>query len=475
MAATVAQDIEKGIKPTTRLAGLRDPAEQNGVGGDRFAPIYDVIISGHSLPNELMQHIVSVEYEDNEELFDQIKITLNGFFDDPKTGRTISICEWALSDPTFSEGNLVWVMMGYWGNPRLLGGGEIVKREFSYGPNPTVTIIAYEPLHRMAQVFADDAKVYPKMRSSDIVKVIAQKVEYSGQFGALFNTEYIDKLPIFTPKAEVQKRGESDYAFLKRMADVRGWHLYTRFDLKKKKFNLYYGPDVDKQETIFRYEYNPPQEEYPEDTILTFTPTLTTIDQNTEVQVTSVNEKKKKKVEQKRKYVPYADGKKPISRTLSGTNTSFKETQLQNPVAYRFKIFGVSKRILAKRPFKDESEVKKFVIKWARETIKNFITGSLSVAGNEWLQSRQNIYLFGLGTSFSGSEGHPAKWYITKITHKIEVSGGLIYSSSADVRMVVDWLPDDDLVANPAAIKTEKDKAAKFKRVTGIFNSVKPK
>mgnify|MGYP001573611818 FL=1 len=474
--ATITQDIEKGTKPTRRLAGLRDPAEPNGKGGDRFAPVYDLVINGKGITEQVRGHITSVEYEDNEELFDQIKITLTGFFDGPKTGRTISVCEWALSDETFSEGNIIWVMMGYRGQSNLVGAGEIVKREFDYSQNPTMTVICYEPLHRMAQVFADDAKSFPKMRSSDIVKKIAQKDEYGkSRIGALFNTDYIDRLPIFTTKAEVQKRGESDYAFIKRMADVRGWHLYTRFDLKKKKFNLYYGPDVDKQETIFRYEYNPPQEEYPEDTILSFKPTITTIDQNTEVQLISVNEKKKKKVEQGRKYIPYADGAKPISRTLSGSNNSFKETQLQNPVAYRFQIFGVSKRILAKRPFKDEKEVKNFIINWARLTIKNFITGSLEVAGNEYIQSRQNIFLMGLGITFSDSEGHPAKWYVTKVTHKMEVSGSLIYSSNAEVRKVIDWLPEGDLVANPAAIKTEKDKAAKFKRVTGIYNSVKPK
>lgn len=475
MAIRITQDIMRGVKPTARLAGLRDSSD-DGVGGDRFAPDYDIIINGHSLINEVRQHVVSVEYEDNEELFDQMKITLNGFFDDPVTGKTISVCEWVLSDPTFSEGNIVWAMMGYKGSPRLIGGGEIVKREFDYSSQPTVTIIAYEPLHRMAQVFADDARPYPKMRSSDIVKKIAQKDAYGkSKIGALFNTEHIDRLPIFTPRAEVQKRGESDYAFLKRLADVRGWHLFTRFDLKSKKFNLYYGPDVDKQETIFRYEYNPETEQYPEDTILKFTPTINVIDQHTEVEVTSVNEKSKKKVEQNRKYVPYADGKKPINRTLSGTNTSFKQTELQNPVAYRFQLFGVSKRIIAKRPFKSEQEVKKFVINWARDTIKNFITGTLEVAGNEYLQSRQNLYLFGLGITFSGDEGNPAKWYIQKVTHKISVSGQLVYSCNADLRKVIDWLPEGDLVANPPAAKTNKDKQAKFKRVTGIFNSVKAK
>lgn len=461
----IAQDITRGIRPTSRRAGLLDPASAGGAGGDRYAPTYDIIVNGNSIDDSVRQHVVSIEYEDNEELFDQIKITLSGFFNDPVKQRTIPICEWVQSDPLFSEGNLLWILTGYGSFINLLGGGEIVKREFIYAAEPQVVITAYEPLHRMAGVFAEDAISYKSMRSSDIVKKIASKPDYSGKIGALFNTEYIDRLPVFSNKAEVQKRGESDYAFLKRMADVRGWHLYTRFDLKKKKFNLYYGPDVDNQETVFRYEYNPPTELYPEDTILSFTPTITAIDQNTEVEITAIDEKRKKKVESAGKYVSYADGKKPVNRTFSGNNTSFKQGELKNPVRYRFQIFGVSKKIIATRPFKNEAEVKKFVINWARNTIKNFITGTLNVAGNEYLQSRQNIYLMGLGDTFSGSEGHPARWYITKANHKISVGSDLVYSCDLECRKVIDWIPGD-LLANPPAVqKAKKESASKFKRV----------
>lgn len=466
MPLRIAQDITKGIRPTSRRAGLLDPVTPGELGGDRYAPAYDLIINGNSVDDTVRQHITSIEYEDNEELFDQIKITLTGFFDDPVKQRTIPICEWVQSDPLFSEGNLLWILSGYGSFVNLLGGGEIVKREFNYGPEPSVTVIAYEPLHRMANQFAEDAIVYKGMRSSDIVKKIAQKDAYSGKIGALFNTEFIERLPIFTPKAEVQKRGESDWKFLKRMADVRGWQLFTRFDLEKRKFNLYYGPDVDKQEVLFRYEYNPPRELFPEDTILQFTPTITTIDQSTDVEITTIDEKRKKKVEQTRKYVPYAkDGANPVNRTFSGNNTSFKQGELQNPTRYRFQIFGVSKLIIAKRPFKDEGEVKKFVINWARETIKNFITGTLTVAGNEYLQGRQSIYLFGLGETFSGTESAPAKWYITKATHRIQISGDVVYGCDLEVRKVIDWLPEGPLAASPAVLKTAKEKESKFKRV----------
>ena len=477
MALRIAQDILKGIRPLDRVPGLKDAVlsgAANLVGSDRFAPSFDLIVNGSPVIDDVRQHITSIEYEDNEELFDQLKITLQGYYEDPIKRRTVSICEWVQSDPTFSEGNIVWFLAGYGPYVRLIGGGEIVKREFSYSDNPQVTIVCYEPLHRMANVFAEQEIVYKGMRSSDIVKKIAQKPNYSGVIGSLFNTEFIQKLPIFTPKAEAQRRGESDYAFLKRMADVRGWHLFTRFDLQKKKFNLFYGPDVDTQESVFRYEFQPQIRLLPEDTILEFTPTINTIDQNTEVEITSIDEKQKKKKEQNRKYVPYADGKNPVNRKLSGNNTGSVEKELQNPVSYRFELFGVSKKIIASRPFKDEGEVKKFVINWARETIKNFITGTGKVSGNEQLQSRQNIYFMGLGETFSGTESKPATWYLQKVTHRVTAGSSLVFETTFDCRKAVDWLPEGDLVANPPAAEKTRQQKAKFTQVTGIRSSLTP-
>lgn len=459
----ITQNIQPGVRALDRRPGLRDASLPGEVGSERFAPSYEIIINGNTITDDVKARVVSIEYEDNEELFDQIKITLQGYFEDPIKSRTVPVPEWVQSDPTFSEGNIIWIMMGYGTYSRLIGGGEIVKREFSYNENPQVVITAYEPLHRMANQWAEDAITYKGMRSSEIVKKIAQKPAYSGRIGALFDTSSIDLLPIFTPKAEVQKRDESDYAFLKRMADVRGWHLFTRFDLKTKKFKLFYGPDVDRQEQIFRYDYQPPTELSPEDTLIEFVPEINTIDQKTDVEVTAIDEKKKKTVKQEKGSVRYrtlADGKNKNFRTLTGKNTSFKQEELKNGFAYRFNIFGVSKKIIATRPFKDEGEVKKFVINWARENIKNFITGSGRVAGNEFLQSRQSILFFGLGDTFSGSEAHPAKWYVRKVTHTMSAGvGGLTYESKFDVRKVIDWLPDGDLRANPPA--AEKTKSAK--------------
>jgi phage protein D len=461
-ALPVTQDSTKGIRPSERRPGLLDPELPGELGADRFAPNYILVINKETMPEEVTQYITSIEYEDNEELFDQLKITLSGHYEDEVRQETIPIPQWVQSSTLFSEGNIVWIYMGYGSDVKLIGGAEIIKREFSYSDTPSATIICYEPIHRMANTFAEKQITYKGMRSSDIVKKIGRKSAYSGAIGALFDVSNIARLPIFTPRAEVQKQGESDWAFLKRMADVRGWQLYTRFDDTVKKFQLFYGPDVDKQEALFRYEYN--ADIVPEDSILSFTPEINTIDQNTEIEVVSLDEQRKKEVKSNQKYDSLVDGRLVNSRKFSGNNTDFQQSELKNPAAYRINAFGVSKRIIANRPFKDENEVKKFAIQWARNTIKNFITGDGSLVGNESLQSRQSLYLMGLGETFSGTETKPAKWYITKITHKISSGSGLTYQNSYNARKVIDWLPGDDIVANIPAYVAEKEKASKLGR-----------
>lgn len=462
-----SNNLDRGVRPTQRRPGLRDPIIPGEPGADRFGPQYQVIVNGTVIQDSIKSYIELVEYEDNEDMFDVIKITLRGMIEDPVDKRVKPIPEWVVESTVFAEGNIVWIQMGYHGSLRIIGAGEIVKREFDYGTSdPACTIICYEPLHRMANTFAEKAITYKGMRSSDIVKQIARKKEYSGVIGALFDVSKIARLPIFTPKAEVQKFEESDYAFLKRMAEVRGWQLYTRFDVETKKFALFYGPDSDKQEAIFRYEYNN-RNLIAEDTLQTFKPTINTIDQQSEIKIVSVDEKRKKKLEHAPKYNSLADGRSPVARKFTDRNTDFKKNELKNPVSYRFQAFGLNRRIIATRPFKDENEVKKFIIQWARNNIKNFITGSGDVVGNEDIQSRQSHFFFGLGETFSGTDAHPAKWYLSKVTHIMSrASGGLAYTTKFDCRKVIDFLPDDEITANPPVQENQKlQKKAKFNPV----------
>lgn len=436
----IASKPQQGILPSTRKPSLRDPVFHGSPGADRYAPNFFLVFNGKTLDEETQALVTFVEYEDNEDLFDQLKITLSGFRRD-RNGKEVPIPEIVQSEAIFSEGNIVWLFGGYFGTESLIGGGEIVKREFNYGLNPSCTITAYEPLHRMASTIPSKAVVYIGMRSSDIVKKLGKKKEYSGAIGGLFNVDLIERLPILTPWAEVQRVGESDYKFLRRLADVRSWQLFTRFDNKRQKFNLYYGPDWDDQRPVFSYEYNPHSQAFPEDTIIKFKPEMTTIDQHTEVEVLAFDDRRKHKVSSKKETFTLRDGTLVSDRVFRGANVDFKQAELKNPARYRLKAFGISKLIIANRPFKNEEEAKHFANQWAREEIKNFITGSGSLIGNEQLQSRQVIVFKGLGQTFSGSESSPAKWYIRKVKHRFSSRGDFAYMSQFDVRKVIDFDP----------------------------------
>ena len=192
----VSTTIDRGVRPTMRRPGLRDPIIPGEPGADRFGPEFQIIVNGSVVEQPIKDYIETVEYEDNENLFDTLKITLKGMILDPLDGRTKPIPEWVVESTVFAEGNIVWVQMGYHGRLRILGAGEIVKREFDYSSSdPSATIVCYEPLHRMANNFAEKAVVYKGMRSSAIVQQIGRKKEYSGVTGALFDVSKIATLP----------------------------------------------------------------------------------------------------------------------------------------------------------------------------------------------------------------------------------------------------------------------------------------
>lgn len=453
--------VTEGVLPTKRRPGLRD-APLEGVPGynDRFAPTYTLTVNGVVLPEVLTKRIVSIEYEDNEELFDRLTIRLQGFipvsdsenFIDsfvPGANRDIPIPEYVVDEPWFSEGNIIWVHMGYGGSVKLIGAAQVVKREFSYTENPSCTIICYEPLHLMASEEPEEAIVYTGLLSSNIVKKIAQKSVYTAtKIGALFDVSQIKLLPAFTPRAEVQKKGESDWTFLKRLADIRGWELFTRFKTKGSsgRFVIFYGPDVDKQQVVFRYEYRN-KLAYPEDNIISFVPEINLIDQSSEVEIIAFDDQRKQKLSSKESI-----STSEVNRKLGEGSGSFDKKELKNPQSYRVQAFGQSTSFTTNRPFKDENEVKKYIINLARQKIKHFITGRAVVPGNEDLQSRQNIILAGLGIAFSGTASKPANWYISKCTHRMSGgSGGLVYTTDLEVRKAVDFLPNDDLTTDLAS------------------------
>lgn len=450
--------VQSGIAPTKRRSGLRDSPIGKGF-NERFAPNFTLTVNGIVLPESITRRITSITYEDNEDLFDQMVIKVEGFikisdtenaFDasTPGTTREIPIPTYLVDEPWFSEGNIIWLRAGYGGELRLIGGGQVVKRTFNYSATPSCTITCYEPLHLMASEQAKQSITYEGMLSSTIVKRVAQKSVYTAtKIGALFDITQIKKLPAFSPKAEIQRKGESDWAFLKRLADIRGWHLFSRFEVRSGsgRFVLRYGPDVDSQKVVFRYEFNN-KIAYPEDCILSFSPQINLIDQNAEVEIIAFDDTKKKEVRSKQNFQELVTFKEAQNRKLSAGKTDLKASELKNPQSYRVNAFGKSLKLVTKKPFKDEKEIKKYIINLAREQMKTFITGRCVVPGNEALQSRQTIIFAGLGETLSGTETKPAKWYISKCTHKLGgAAGSLVYSNDLEVRKTVTFLPTNDL------------------------------
>jgi len=440
---------------------------------DFFTSSEDTIF-GSAGQNEILesirQKITTVEYEDNEILYDQLKITFRGSLLD-STGVQVPVPEFIMREDLFEEGTIISLKGGYGTSFNSIGAAEVIKREFNYSDDPSCTVIAYEPLHRMAQESEENLRIYTGLRAAQIVQNIGRRAAYNGPFGALFTVHKINPLlPIFTRRAERQKAGESDYQFVDRMARVRGWDFFTRFDDKTNKFDLQFGPNLDDKDAKYRYEYGSLGEYRPlvfqEDRLLNFTPMINVIDQNTSINIVSMNPKEKKKIE---------SGNVFNEKTGAFDNAEDLAEKKRDPSKYRADLFGESKVIVANKPFKNEAEVKKFVVRWAREKIKNFITGSGRVMGNEFLQTRTNQEFGGLGISFSGTFTNPATWYLTKVKHIFSSSSGLTYETSFDARRAIDWIPGDifgsELIVNLHEAEKKK-KTTQFNIITASFEEL---
>lgn len=454
-------NLKKGFKPSARIVGFTDSYLNSS--GLRYAPEHLLVINGVDIVDHvdfaIEENIEEIVYEDHEQLFDQLTIKLVGRVSDPVSQRSIPIPEFVADSTLFSEGNIIWLYGGYGGELQLIGGAEIVKREFIYGNNPSCTIIAYEPTYRMANVAPDheDKRRWARRGSTtSMVKEIAKKPEYkSSVIGPLFDSSKIEDLPPVTKEVEVQKVGQSDFEFIRDLAAARGYNFYSRFDSATKRFTLYYGPDEDKKDIIYRYEYNN-QNLLPEDQVIDFVPTINAIDQHSELHVIGLQDYKKETATSKQAYPTAADAKRQPNTLLLPKKESTPAKPIVNTAVYMLNIFGVSKKIIADRPFEDKQELKQFAVKWAREHIKQYITGTGKVWGNETLQSRMVISIMGLGKRLSGIDANPVRWYLTKVVHRFHKTEG--YKCDFDCRQVIDWIPEDDIKASPVPKQVSKSK-----------------
>lgn len=121
-----------------------------------------------------------------------------------------------MEDSGFKLGTAVEVKMGYRGQRTSIFFGEVIGIDASFSPSepPRMTLRAYDLMHRLTR--GEKRRVFSNLKYSDIARTIASEAGLSpGVTGSADVYDY------------VEQKGQSDLAFLLRLAEEIDYHLFV--------------------------------------------------------------------------------------------------------------------------------------------------------------------------------------------------------------------------------------------------------
>lgn len=445
VSAVNTQGLSKAsITPNSGVIPERDP----------FAPNYDLIIRGgkgaqpFGITDEVKRFISEITFEDNADQFDHMTITLENQLDSGGGDEVLSFMDSKL----FAEGHIVEVQMGYGNTLITVGAADIVKKtpDFPSDGPPTLAIEGYDLLHRAARKRPKGGVSYKGYRDSQIASIIGSRNGFDittkdpSSFAGIRRTSGIFD--------RVQKRGVSDYEFLKKISEINGFDLFSKFNPKISKFGLFFQPGVlSKQKEVFTFFYNEGGLPDYQNRLLSFTPTMDAADQSTDFEIFTVVNKEvggsKVKFIDRLTIAEQKKVKADSERRFTGGNTTQRQKGVNDGIEVAFKAYGRSFRFPPNKRFKNEFQARKAIEEFVKRQKENFITASGEIIGNEVLQSRQVHNFQGLGEQISG------KYYLTIVKQIMSKSNG--YATEFSCRKVIE---DSVVQSLPTLNLTDSDK-----------------
>lgn len=413
--------------------------------------------------DEIGTFIQSIEFEDNSEQFDSLKIEIQNNSDIVTPSNVLSI----LDTKVFSAGNIIEVGFGYGGFIRTVGAASIVTRTptFPEGDVPSVTIEGFDLLHRAARRRPRGGVNYSNFRDSQIASIIGERNGFEISLKDPTSYETIRRVNTKPEQPRIQKAGLSDYEFLKKIADINGFDLFSKFDPDQKRFVLFFRPPKKaKQNKIFDFYWSHDEKHY-SDTLLSFEPTEDAHDQGSDFEIFLIRNKKTVRGSFEA-FDRYGQKELDILKSEQEGARAGKYSARTAPinedgVIVGFKAFGRSFRFPSYKRFKTGFQIRREIQTFIDRQRENFITGRGRLIGNAAIQSRQVHNLQGIGR-YSG------KYYFKKVVHKMDKNEG--YFTEFDCVKVI-----DDLVVQTAPeiqINENDRRVEKFKGETeGNTNS----
>lgn len=398
---------------------------------DPFAPNCVLLINDVELEDRLMNCISDITFEDESD--SASSLTFNVAYQMNIIG---GISTDILRSKLFAPGNKVVLRGGYGIDAVEIGAGYIseIEPNFAEDSPPSFRVICYDKLHTMSLMKSETGRSWiSTWRDSQIATFIGSEAGFSITQTDSASLEGIRKTRSrYGEQPRVQKRGESNYNFLRSLADQNGFELACRWDGKEDKFRLYVEPAKDQTKPLFIFEYGQ-NSTYPISdvdgeligSLLSFSPRFSVTSQFTKYRAYSVNSQGEEIAHTMTldEFVEKKDAK--FGGLFAEELASFTKGSTGGGADTMANAFGELVEIVSTKIFDNRQQANEYLKMHMRKLARDFLSGPATIKGNQYVQSRQVHEFRGLGPLFDG------KYYVKTAKHTFTDSG---YTTVMEVR-----------------------------------------
>ncbi|NYT10295.1 MAG: phage late control D family protein [Methanosarcinales archaeon] len=353
---------------------------------DSYAPSFSVIIGG-APEHDLEKAIISLEIE--ESLNSASMFTLNLHEGEELETQRFTWLDSKLLDPGYWED--VEIYLGYASTPEKSSEPMIIGKIVSLNPRfpsegtPTLSILGYDHSFILQKALAKSRRTFDNERDyGDIVRKIAKSHNLGeGEIDATIKP--CEKV--------IQSPGESDYSFLRRLADRLGYEFFIR----NKK--LYFRAARDQSEKAISLKWGKE--------IISFNPRMSMARTVSKVTVRGHNQR---------------DPARPIIGTATLEDLGFKESKAESGAEMIKACFKdeveISEHDL---PICDEGDARTLAKALLIKANNSLIEGSCECIGNPNIRPGIVLTIEGIGKRFSG------RYYVKSTKHSIDEKGYTVY------------------------------------------------
>jgi uncharacterized protein len=357
---------------------------RSGVRENFYVPHFEVKVAGRGLPDDVIQDVLQVSYKDSVEEIDSFELVVNNW--DAQKGKfkyePASQQKYA---QLFDPGQKLELWMGYLKNLRLMLKGEITTLEpnFPEASGSTLTVRGLNVLHSLRK--KQHTWSWEKIRDSDIAQELGKQPVADDRPGLGIEVRLADGYRNReTEETFVFMNNQYDILFLLERARRHNYALYLEVDGITGAQFLYFGPSERVRDVTYELEWGK--------TLMQFRPTLTTVNQISQVTVRGWDRRTRK----------------PIAGIahLEECDLNRDQTAVARAVQGRHEV-------ITNRPVHTPQDATKMARDILCQQLREMIKASGVTVGLPDLRAGRKLHIKKLGARFDG------EYFITDTTHTV--------------------------------------------------------